>query len=388
MKNILTLNAISPIINDVFDSSYNVASDVEKPIGILLRSYKMHDYPLSEETVAVARAGAGVNNIPTDEYAKKGVVVFNTPGANANAVKELVVSSLLLGSRRISDSIKWVDGLKGKGEEISKLVEKGKSEFAGREIFGKKLGVIGLGAIGANVANAALSLGMDVYGYDPFLSVYSALQLSRAVNVVKNLDDIYKNCDYITIHIPYIPEENKNFINSGVIRKMKDGAVLINLARGELVNNADIVKATENGKIYRYITDFPAEELIGAKNVICTPHLGASTEEAEENCAIMAAKELIDYIENGNITNSVNYPNCSMPRTGVYRVVVLHKNANNLLAQITTAVASEGVNIANLSNQSRGNYAVTIIDADSVVSENAVSHICQTAGVIKVRVIR
>ncbi len=388
MKNILTLNAISPVINDVFDASYNVAPDAENPVGILLRSFKMHDYPLSDTTVAVARAGAGVNNIPVDEYAKKGVVVFNTPGANANAVKELVIAALLLGSRRISDSIKWVDGLKGKGDEISKLVEKGKSEFAGREILGKKLGVIGLGAIGANVANAALSLGMEVYGYDPFLSVSSALKLSRAVKVVKDVDEIYKNCDYITIHIPYIPSENKGFINAGVIRRMKDGAVLINLARGELVDNADVVKATESGKLYRFVTDFPAEELIGAKNVICTPHLGASTEEAEENCAIMAANELIDYIENGNITNSVNYPNCSMPRTGACRLVVLHKNVSNLLAQITAAVSSESVNIANLTNQSRGDYAVTIIDADSLVSDKAVEHISAVKDVIKVRVIK
>ena len=387
MKNILTLNAISPVVNDIFDASYNIAADAENPVGILLRSFKMHDYPLSECTLAVARAGAGVNNIPVYDYAAKGVVVFNTPGANANAVKELVIAALLLGSRRISDSIKWVDGLKGKGDEIAKLVEKGKSEFAGKEILGKKLGVIGLGAIGANVANAALSLGMDVYGYDPFLSVRSALQLSRAVNVVKSLDEIYKNCDYVTLHIPYIPAENKGFINAGVIRRMKDGAVLINLARGELVDNADVVKATENGKLYRYVTDFPAEELIGAKNVICTPHLGASTEEAEDNCAAMAARELIDYIENGNISNSVNYPNCSMPRTGVCRLVVLHKNANNLLAQITAAVASEGVNIANLTNQSRGDYAVTIIDADSLVSENAVRKISEIKDVIRVRTI-
>lgn len=387
MKNILTLNAISPVVNDIFDASYNVAADAENPVGILLRSFKMHDYPLSQSTLAVARAGAGVNNIPVEEYAARGVVVFNTPGANANAVKELVIAALLLGSRRISDSIKWVDGLKGKGDEIAKLVEKGKSEFAGREILGKKLGVIGLGAIGANVANAALSLGMDVYGYDPFLSVRSALQLSRAVNVVKSLDEIYKNCDYVTLHIPYIPAENKGFINAGVIRRMKDGAVLINLARGELVDNADVVKATENGKLYRYVTDFPADELIGAKNVICTPHLGASTEEAEDNCAAMAARELIDYIENGNISNSVNYPNCSMPRTGACRLVVLHKNANNLLAQITAAVASEGVNIANLTNQSRGDYAVTIIDADSLVSENAVRRIAEIKDVIRVRAI-
>ena len=388
MKNILTLNAISPVINDVFDTSYNVASDAEQPVGIMLRSFKMHGYPLSEQTLAVARAGAGVNNIPVEEYAEKGVVVFNTPGANANAVKELVISALLLGSRKIVDSVKWVETLKGKGEEISKLVEKGKSQFVGGEISGKSLGVIGLGAIGAQVANAAIGLGMDVFGYDPFLSVNAALKLSRHVNVVKELDEIIKNCDYITIHIPYIASQNKGFINAGVIRKMKDGAVIINCARGELVENADVIKAAESGKIARYFTDFPADELIGVKNVICTPHIGASTPEAEENCAVMAAKELIDFIENGNIVNSVNYPACSMPRTTAYRLLILHKNVTNILAQITGTVGSEGINIANLSNQSKGNYAVTMIDTDADVPDRALKHISALEGIIRVRIIK
>lgn len=388
MKNILTLNNISPVINDVFDASYNVASDAENPVGIMLRSFKMQGYPVSPETIAVARAGAGVNNIPVDEYAEKGIVVFNTPGANANAVKELVIAALLLGSRKIADSIKWVDTLKGKGEEVSKLVEKGKSQFVGGEIAGKNLGVIGLGAIGAQVANASLGLGMNVYGYDPFLSVNAALKLSRHVNVVKEIDDLIKRCDYITVHIPYIANQNKGFINAGLIRKMKDGVVIINCARGELVDNADIIKATESGKVSRYFTDFPADELIGVKNVICTPHIGASTPEAEDNCAVMAAKELIDYIENGNITNSVNYPNCSMPRTTALRLVILHKNVANILAKITGTVGSEGVNIAHLSNQSKGNYAVTMIDADTDVTSNAVSQIERIDGIIKVRVIK
>ncbi len=388
MKNILTLNAISPVINDVFDTSYNVASDAEQPVGIMLRSFKMHGYPLSEQTLAVARAGAGVNNIPVEEYAEKGVVVFNTPGANANAVKELVISALLLGSRKIIDSVKWVDTLKGKGEEISKLVEKGKSQFVGGEILGKSLGVIGLGAIGAQVANAAIGLGMDVFGYDPFLSVNAALKLSRHVNVVKELDEIIKNCDYITIHIPYIASQNKGFINAGVIRKMKDGAVIINCARGELVENADVIKAAESGKIARYFTDFPADELIGVKNVICTPHIGASTPEAEENCAVMAAKELIDFIENGNIVNSVNYPACSMPRTTSCRLLILHKNVTNILAQITGTVGSEGINIANLSNQSKGDYAVTMIDTDADVPDRALKHISALEGIIRVRIIK
>ena len=388
MKNIMTLNAISPVINDVFDTSYNVAPDAEKPIGIILRSFKMHDYALDDNTIAVARAGAGVNNIPVEDYASRGVVVFNTPGANANAVKELVIAALLLGSRRITEAIKWVDTLKGKGDEIGKLVEKGKANFAGSEIYGKTIGVIGLGAVGAQVANAAVVLGMEVLGYDPFLSVNSALKLSRAVKVVKDIEEIYKNCDYITIHIPYIASQNKDMINAGVIRKMKDGAVLINLARGEIVNNADIIKAAENGKITRYITDFPSEELIGVSNIICIPHLGASTNEAEENCAVMAAKQLIDYIENGNIVNSVNYPNCSMPRSSEYRLVILHKNVNNILAQITTTVANEGINIANLTNQSKGGYAATILDVDSEIPEKAVAHISKIPDIIKVRVIK
>lgn len=386
MKNILTLNAISKVIDDVFDSTYNVASDLESPIGIMLRSFKMHDYKLDANTIAIARAGAGTNNIPVEEYAEQGVVVFNTPGANANAVKELVLAALLMGSRNIINATDWVKTLKGQGEEVGKLVEKGKSQFAGREIKGKTLGVIGLGAIGALVANSALDLGMNVCGYDPFLSVTAALRLSSSVKIVKDLNDLVKTCDYITIHIPYIPDQNKGLINAGLIRKMKDGVVLINCARGEIVNNQDIIKATESGKVAKYVVDFPADELIGASNVICIPHLGASTEEAEDNCAVMAAKQLIDYIENGNIVNSVNYPTCSMPRTTPCRLVILHKNTQNILAQITGTVGSEGINISNLTNQSKGNYAVTILDVDNKVSENAIAHISAVENIIKVRV--
>ncbi len=387
MKKILTLNSISPVINDVFDETYNVASDLESPVAIMLRSFKMHDYVLDANTVAIARAGAGTNNIPVDEYAKQGVVVFNTPGANANAVKELVMCALLLGSRKITDAIDWVKTLKGKGEEVGKLVEKGKSNFVGGEILGKKFGVIGLGAIGALVANTALDLGMQVYGYDPYLSVGNALKLSTRLNVVKELDDIVKNCDYITIHVPYIASANKGMINAGLIRKMKDGVVIVNCARGELVDNADIIKAVESGKVGRYVTDFPADELIGVNNVICIPHLGASTPEAEDNCAVMAAKQLVDYIENGNVVNSVNYPNCSMPRSTENRLVILHKNISNILAQITGAVGKEGININNMSNQSKGDYAVTILDVEKKVSEDSIDHISKVEGVIRVRVI-
>lgn len=388
MKNILTLNAISPVINDVFDSTYNVASDVNAPIGIMLRSFKMHDYKLDENTIAIARAGAGTNNIPVSEYAEQGVVVFNTPGANANAVKELVLASLLIGSRNLMNATDWVKTLKGQGDEVGKLVEKGKSQFAGQEIKGKTLGVIGLGAIGAIVANSALSLGMKVCGYDPFLSVNAALKLSSEVKIIKELNDLVKTCDYLTIHIPYIPDQNKGLINAGLIRKMKDGVIIINCARGEIVDNQDIIKATESGKVAKYIVDFPSDELIGAKNIICTPHLGASTEEAEENCAIMAAKQLIDYIENGNIVNSVNYPTCTMPRTTDNRLVILHKNTHNILAQITGTVGNEGINISNLTNQSKGDYAVTILDVDGVVSDQAIAHISAVENIVKVRVIK
>ena len=388
MYNILTLNSISKVIDDVFDKNYKVKTDVEKPIGIMLRSFKMHDYELDASTVAIARAGAGTNNIPVEKYAEQGVVVFNTPGANANAVKELVLTSLFLGSRKITDAIDWVKTLKGQGDEIGKLVEKGKSNFAGCEIMGKKLGVIGLGAIGALVANSAIDLGMQVYGYDPFLSVNNALKLSSQIKIVKELEDIAKKCDYITIHIPYIADQNKGIMNKKLFSKMKNGTVLINCARGELVNNDDVIDAVKSGKLARYIVDFPSEELIGVENIINIPHLGASTEEAEDNCAIMAAKQLINYIENGNIVNSVNYPNCTMQRSTSFRLVVLHKNIANILAQITTAVAKENINISNLTNQSRGAYAVTILDVDNEVSEQAISHINAVDGIIKVRVIK
>ncbi len=388
MYNILTLNSISKVIDDVFDRNYKVNGEVKNPVGIMLRSFKMHDYELDKNTIAIARAGAGVNNIPIEKYAEQGVVVFNTPGANANAVKELVLASLFLGSRKIVDAIEWVKTLKGQGDEVGKLVEKGKSNFAGYEIKGKTLGIIGLGAIGALVANSAIDLGMQVYGYDPFLSVTSALRLSSNVKIVKELEELCKKCDYITIHIPYIADQNKGIINKKLISKMQDGTVIINCARGELVNNADIIDAVKSGKIGRYVVDFPSDDIIGIENIIAIPHLGASTEEAEDNCAVMAAKQLIDYIENGNVVNSVNYPTCTMPRTTDFRLVILHKNIANILAQITTAVAKDNINISNLTNQSKGAYAVTILDIDQEVSDEIVSHIASVDGIIKIRVIK
>lgn len=387
MYNILTLNSISKVIDNVFSDKYKVSAEAENPVGIMLRSFKMHDYALSDSTIAVARAGAGTNNIPVSDYAEKGVVVFNTPGANANAVKELVIASLLLGSRKIVDSIEWAKTLKG-DPDLSKLVEKGKSNFGGREIYGKTLGVIGLGAIGALVANAAIDLGMKVVGYDPYLSVNGALRLSSSVKVVKNVDELASVSDYLTVHIPYIADQNKGMINKEFIAKMKDGAVLINCARGELADNGAVIDAVNEKKLSRYICDFPASELLGVENVICTPHLGASTEEAEDNCAVMAAKQLIDYIENGNIVNSVNYPSCSMPRTTESRLVILHKNVNNILAQITGAVGKEGINISNLANQSKENFAVTIVDVDEDVPADAIAHISSLPDIIRVRVIK
>ena len=386
MKEILTLNSISPKADVAFDETYHVAADAKNPVGIMLRSFNMHEYDLAPETLAVARAGAGTNNIPCDRYAEQGVVVFNTPGANANAVKELVMAALLLGSRKISAAMDWVLTLKGKGEDVPKLVEKGKSDFVGPEIQGKKLGIIGLGAIGARVANAALGLGMDVLGYDPYLSVESALALSRHAERTADLDELLRTCDYITIHVPLL-KDNHGFINADTIAKMKDGVVIINAARGELVDNDAILAATASGKVARYVTDFPNDALIGAENVVCIPHLGASTPEAEDNCAVMAARQLVDYIDNGNIVNSVNYPACTSPRSGKVRVTIHHLNQQNMIAQITALLADEQVNIENMVNKSKGNYAYTIIDTNTAVTAATVEKIAAVAGVIRVRVI-
>ncbi len=387
MKNILTLNQISPVIDGIFNSDYTVSADVKNPDAIMLRSFKMHDYVLDQNTVAIARAGAGVNNIPIEEYAKQGVVVFNTPGANANAVTELVISALLLGSRKIVDAIKWVDTLKGKGDEVSKLVEKGKSNFVGPEISGKKLGIVGLGAIGAKVANAALGLGMEVIGYDPFLSVDNALHISRHVTKVNTLDELISTCDYITVHVPLL-SDNKGMYNKDMFAKMKDGVVLINCARGELFNNADVLEATKSGKIARYFTDFAADELIGAENVICTPHLGASTPEAEDNCAVMAANQLIDYLENGNIVNSVNYPACASPRVSSSRVTLNHLNQQNMISQISSVFSKRNINIDNFLNKNKGEYAYTILDMNAEITDDIVAELKAIEGVLRVRVIK
>lgn len=385
MTNILKLNAISPLADEIFKNC-NYGDKVENPDGIMVRSAAMADYKVGENLIAVARAGAGTNNIPVADYTQKGIVVFNTPGANANAVKELVICELFLGGRKITDAIDWVKTLKGEGDSVGKLVEKGKSSFVGGEIFGKTLGVIGLGAIGIAVANAASALGMKVVGCDPFLSTANALLLNPAVKVVPSREEVYKCADYVTVHVPLTPD-TKGMFNADTIALLKDGAVLINNSRGELADTDTVISALERGKLARYITDFPSDKLIGVKNAICVPHLGASTPEAEDNCALMAAKQLVDYIENGNIVNSVNYPALSAPKEGAARICVHHKNVANMIAQFTAAVSSAGLNIENMADKSKGDFAYCIIDVNAKPAPELAKTIAAIDGVIKVRVI-
>ena len=386
MYDILTLNKIAKCGTDAFDKAkYTVADAVENPDAIMVRSAAMHDMQFGNKLLAIARAGAGVNNIPVDRCVEEGIVVFNTPGANANAVKELVIAGLLLSSRKVTDAIDWVSTLKGQ-EDIGKKVEKGKSNFAGPEISGKTLGVIGLGAIGVLVANAAMSLGMKVIGYDPFLSVKAALSLKPGVKTVTDVNDLYAASDYITIHVPY-NADTKGTICEKSIAVMKDGVRILNFARGELADTAAVLAAVESGKIACYITDFPSDELIGVKNVICVPHLGASTPESEDNCAVMAASELIDYIENGNIRNSVNFPNAEMNAAGT-KICVLHKNVPAVISEITTILGKASINIDNMINASKKDYAYTLIDAAGNISEDIAAKLSAAENVIKVRVIK
>lgn len=387
MYNILTLNKISATGIKNFSTDYKIADDIKNPDAILVRSASMHEMELAPETLAIARAGAGVNNIPLDKCSEDGVVVFNTPGANANAVKELVLCGLFLASRKIIPSIEWVKATLRGDENFSKSVEKGKSAFAGPEIKGKKLGVIGLGAIGVLVANSAKSLGMEVYGYDPYLSVDAAWNLSRSVKHVVSLDEIFATCDYITLHVP-LTDSTKGVINTVNIAKMKDNVRILNFARGELVDTNDIIKALSEGKVASYVTDFGNEALLDANGAIVIPHLGASTPESEDNCAVMAVNEISDYLENGNITNSVNFPSVSVPRTAKSRVTIIHKNMPNVISRITSAVASENVNIDNMVNKSKGEYAYTMIDTDTDINEQAISAITALDEVIRVRVIK
>ncbi len=387
MYNVLTLNKISETGIKNFTSDYKCSDDIKNPDAILVRSASMHETEFAPETLAVARAGAGVNNIPIEECAKKGIVVFNTPGANANAVKELVLCGLLLSSRKIVPAIEWVKATLKDDENFSKSVEKGKSAFAGPEIKGKKLGVIGLGAIGVLVANAAQALGMEVYGYDPYLSVDAAWNLSRSVKHVTNLDDIFSSCDYITLHVP-LTDATRGVINTISIAKMKDNVRILNFARGELVETNDIIKALSDGKVAAYVTDFGNPALLDTNGVIVLPHLGASTPESEDNCAVMAVDEIVDYLENGNITHSVNYPSVSVPRSGKTRITILHKNVPNVISNISAAVANENINIDNMVNKSRGEFAYTMLDTDTDVSDDAIAAIKALDNIIRVRVIK
>ncbi len=386
MYNIKTYNKISKVGLTEFSDKYAVADEIDNPVGAIVRSAALHDVDFDNSLLAIARAGAGTNNIPIERCTSEGIAVFNTPGANANAVKELVIAGLLLASRKIVPAIEWAKTLKGNGSDVGKMVEKGKSAFAGPEIRGKSIGVIGLGAIGVLVANAANSLGMKVYGYDPFLSVKSAWNLTHNAVYITDIKEIYEKCDYITIHVPLTPD-TKGFINSDAIKLMKDDVRILNFSRADLVNSADMIIALESGKVATYVTDFPTDELLGIGGVIAIPHLGASTPESEDNCAKMAAKELMDYIENGNIENSVNLPAISMPRSGVKRICVIHKNIPNMLTAITSTVAEDNVNIENLLNKSRGEVAYTMLDIDEADYDTIYKQLTAIDGVIKVRII-
>lgn len=386
MFRIKTLNKISPAGLSVLDQTrYNISDGVENEDGILVRSADMHDYQFPDALRAIARAGAGTNNIPIDRCSEAGIVVFNTPGANANAVKELVVCSMLLASRKLPAGIAWVKEQAAAGD-VEKVVEKGKSQFVGPEISGKMLGVIGLGAIGVQVANIATKLGMTVFGYDPYLSVDAALSLSRLVHRAIDLETIYKNCDYITIHVPATPETT-GMINTDAIHMMKGGVRIINLARGTLVNDDDMLEALESGKVSAYVTDFPNNKILQGKNVIAIPHLGASTPESEENCAVMAAQELRDYLENGNIKNSVNLPTLVQGWSGVSRLCVIHHNKPGLIASITGVLSQENVNVENMTNKSKKDYAYTVVDLGSRVSDSLADKIRGLDGVLRVRLL-
>lgn len=391
VKTIKTLNNIAENGLNVFDSSnYVIDNGSEAPDGIMVRSFNMHSMEFAKNLRAIARAGAGVNNIPVEKCSELGIVVFNTPGANANAVKELVLTSLIASSRNLYDGVAWTKGLADQGEQIPKLVEAGKKQFVGKEIKGKTLGVIGLGAIGARVANDALELDMDVIGFDPYISVDIAWKLSRNVQRAMTIEQLFANSDYITVHVP-LTDSTKGMFNKETFAIMKEGVTVLNFSRGELVNEEDMAAALESGKVGKYITDFPNEKVLKMKNVIPTPHLGASTAESEENCAIMAARQLKEFLETGNIVNSVNFPNASLDYTGLRRVAAFHKNVPNMVGQFTSAISSYNLNIADMVNKSRGNYAYTLIDIEDKVNGEVIpgleEKINQIEGVVTARII-
>ena len=380
MYNILTLNKISPNGTDRMGDNYNISDDVQNPAAVLVRSASMHDMEMPESLLAIARCGAGTNNIPKDACADKGIVVFNTPGANANAVKELVVAGLLLSSRKVVEGIEWAKTLKGNGDAVGKMAEKGKGQFVGPEILGKTLGVVGLGAIGVLVANAAVALGMKVIGFDPFLSVNNALALDPSVKVMKSQEEVMTNCDYLTIHVPLM-DATKDLVNAEMIAKMKDGVRILNFSRDGLVNSTAVLEAIKSGKVSKYVTDFATDDVLAEENVICLPHLGASTPESEDNCAIMAADQVMDYLENGNIVNSVNYPAVSMAKSGAVRYCVMFKAGDDAVKNITGAVAGAVA----VEAKTRGAYGYAIVDAND---DSSVAALEAVADVIKVRVIK
>ena len=381
--NIQLLNKIAAVGLKQLDDSYSIGENVENPDGIMVRSAVMHEMEFAPSLKAIARAGAGVNNIPIERCSEGGIVVFNTPGANANGVKELAICALLLAARDVVGGIAWANTLT---EDVAKQVEKGKSKFGGTELMGKTLGVIGLGAIGGKIANTAIHLGMNVIGCDPFLSVDGAWNLNHRINHAATYDEVFEKADYITLHVP-ATKETKNMICAESIAKMKDGVKIINLSRADLVNAAELKAALAEGKVSAYVTDFPTEEVINTPGVVAIPHLGASTEESEDNCAVMAARQLDDYLKNGNIKNSVNYPNVEMPRSAVSRICVLHQNIPSILTKITAAVADEGLNIENMTNKSKGENAYTMLDVSSTPSEDAIARIASVEGINRVRVI-
>ena len=387
MYKIHCLNKISNVGTDLLTNEYQLIQELNAADAVLVRSAAMHDMEFPEQLLAIARAGAGVNNIPLDRCAQEGIVVFNTPGANANGVKELAICGMLLGSRDVVGGIDWVKSIKDEGD-VAKKVEKGKSQFAGNEIQGKSLGVIGLGAIGGPLANSAIALGMTVYGYDPYISIDAAWHLDSSIRPVKTLDEIYENCDIITVHVPLL-DSTKKMINTEAIEKMKDGVILLNFARDALVDDDALEAALRTGKVKRYITDFPNDKTAGMEGVVAIPHLGASTEEAEDNCAKMAVRQMMDYLENGNVVNSVNYPNCNMGVcTKAGRITILHKNIPNMISRFTTVVSGHGLNISDMLNRSRGDVAYTMLDLDETTPESLAQLLKNLDGVIRVRVIR
>lgn len=381
------LNPISAVGLDSFTADYTETQDMQEADAILVRSAAMHEMEIPVNVKTVARAGAGVNNIPLERCSEQGIVVFNTPGANANGVKEMVIAGMLLASRDIVGGIEWIEQQK-ENENIGKLAEKQKKQFAGCEIKGKRLGVIGLGAIGAMVANTAIYLGMEVYGYDPYISIDTAWKLSREIKHISNVEDIFRECDYITLHVPLL-DSTKGMIDKDSIGMMKEGVVLLNFSRDLLVDENALVEALESGKVKKYVTDFANPIVAGAKNTLVTPHLGASTEESEDNCAMMAVKEIRDYLENGNIHNSVNYPNCDMGRCMVKgRVAINHKNVVNMISQFAKVLGDAGMNISDMTNKSKGDYAYTLIDLESSANEEIIKKLETIEGVLKVRVVK